>query len=78
LPNGDAFMLQLACGEQVLDEINVDPGLPTQRAGRSLSLSGDAMDGVSNDDPTSYCEGTESYGGGDYGTPGAANPLCTS
>ena len=77
LPNSDAFTLRLACGEQVLDEIAVDPALPSQRAGRSLSLSGDAMDGVSNDDPASFCEATDSYGA-DYGTPGAANPVCAS
>ena len=63
--------------EQTLDEIGVDPALPSLRAGRSLSLSGDALDSVSNDDPASFCEGTESYGA-DFGTPGAANPVCAS
>jgi hypothetical protein len=77
LPNSDAFELRLACGEQLLDRVVVDPTLPTQRAGRSLSLSGAAMDSISNDDPANYCEGSESYGG-DHGTPGAANPVCTS
>jgi len=77
LPNADAFTLRLACGEQVLDEIAVDPTLPSLRAGRSLSLSGDALDGVSNDDAASFCEGTDSYGA-DFGTPGAANPVCAS
>lgn len=77
LPNSEAFELRLTCGEQLLDRIVVDPAVPAQRAGRSLSLSGAAMDGVSNDDPASYCEGLASYGG-DYGTPGAANPICAS
>jgi hypothetical protein len=77
LPNADAFTLRLSCGEQLLDEISVDPALPAQRAGHSLSLSGDAMDGLSNDAPAHFCEGTQSYGG-DYGTPGAANPVCLS
>jgi hypothetical protein len=77
LPNTDAFTLQLVCGTQVLDEVGVDPTLPSQRAGRSLSLSPDALDSVSNDEPANYCEGTESFGG-DYGTPGAANPICAS
>lgn len=77
LPNSDSFTLRLACGGQLLDEIEVDPALPSLRAGRSLSLSADALDALSNDEPASFCEGTESYGS-DFGTPGAANPVCAS
>lgn len=76
LPNSDPFSLRLACGEQLLDEVSVDPTQPTQRAGRSLSLSGDSMDDVSNDSPSNFCEGSDTYGG-DYGSPGGPNPVCT-
>jgi hypothetical protein len=75
LPNTGAFVLRLACGEQVLDSVNVDPALAAQPAGHSLSLSGTAMDDISNDDLTHWCQGSASYNG-DFGTPGAANPSC--
>ena len=74
LPNSGAFVLRLACGEQLLDEVTVDAASP-QRAGRSVSLSGAALDDVSNDDPERWCEGATSYNG-DFGTPGGANPGC--
>jgi lamin tail-like protein len=75
LPNSGAFVLRLACGDQVLDTVTVDPSLSTQRAGHSLSLSGAAMDDVSNDNAARWCEGAASYDG-DFGTPGAPNPDC--
>jgi hypothetical protein len=76
LPNSGVFVLRLACGDQVLDTVSVDPSLSTQRAGHSLSLSGADMDELSNDDATRWCEGTASYDG-DFGTPGAPNPDCS-
>jgi hypothetical protein len=75
LPNTGAFVLRLACAGTVLDEVTIDPALPTQRAGRSLSLSASALNDAANDDPTRWCEGSSSYDG-DYGTPGADNPAC--
>lgn len=77
LPNSGAFVLRLACGEQLLDEVAVTASEPAQRAGRSLSLSGAASSAALNDDPLRWCEGASSYNG-DFGTPGAANPLCPS
>lgn len=76
LPNTGAFVLRLACGEQVLDAVNVDPAALTHRAGRSLSRSGPALDGDADEVSTSWCESVTSYNG-DFGTPGAANPPCT-
>jgi hypothetical protein len=75
LPNSGAFVLRLACGAQLLDEVHVDPAAPPQRAGHSLSLSGGALDAISNDDVTRWCEGTGVYNG-DFGTPGGGNPDC--
>jgi hypothetical protein len=77
LPNSGAFVLRLACGEQLLDEVSVETSVPAQRAGRSLSLSSSASSATQNDDPSSWCEGSSSYNG-DFGTPGTANPVCPS
>jgi hypothetical protein len=77
LPNSGAFGLRLACAGTVLDEVNVDPAMPAQRAGRSLSLSASALDDAANDDPARWCDGSTSYDG-DYGTPGTGNPDCGS
>lgn len=75
LPNTGAFVLRLACGEQVLDAVNVDPAALANRAGRSLSLSGSTLDDGTGEVSTTWCEGVTSYNG-DFGTPGAANPPC--
>ncbi len=77
LPNTGSFVLRLACGGQLLDEVTVNAAVPAQRAGRSLSLSGAALDDASNDDPERWCEGAASYNG-DFGTPGGDNPGCGS
>jgi hypothetical protein len=75
LPNTGLFVLRLGCGAQILDEVAVDAALPAQRAGRSLSLSGTALNESMNDDPNRWCEGSASYNG-DFGTPGSDNPSC--
>ncbi|HTV18356.1 MAG TPA: lamin tail domain-containing protein [Polyangiaceae bacterium] len=75
LPNSGAFVMRLACGGTTLDEVTLDPA--TWRAGRSLSLSGSALNDAANDDPARWCEAATSYNG-DYGTPGEANPDCGS
>jgi len=75
LPNTGGFALRLACSGTLLDEVSVDAAVPTQRAGRSLSLSSAALDERANDDPARWCEGSASYNG-DYGTPGGDNPAC--
>jgi hypothetical protein len=75
LPNSGAFVLRLACAGTLLDEVTIDPASPAQRAGRSLSLSGSALDDAANDAASRWCEGGTSYNG-DYGTPGSGNPDC--
>jgi hypothetical protein len=75
LPNTGRFVLRLACGAQVLDEVAVDAAVPAQRAGRSLSLSAAALNESVNDDPNRWCEASESYNG-DFGTPGSDNSQC--
>jgi hypothetical protein len=75
LPNSGSFVLRLSCGGQLLDQVVVDPAATPNRAGHSLSLSGNALDSTANDRAENWCEGVGSYNG-DFGTPGAANPNC--
>lgn len=75
LPNTGSFALQLACGSQVLDTVTFDAALLPNAAGRSLSLSGAALDPRDNDIAENWCEGAVPYAG-DLGTPGSANPDC--
>ncbi|HVZ34003.1 MAG TPA: lamin tail domain-containing protein [Polyangiaceae bacterium] len=77
LPNSGSFVLRLSCGGQLLDQVVVDPTATPNRAGHSLSLSGNALDSTANDRAENWCEGVGSYNG-DFGTPGAANPNCSS
>ncbi len=64
--------LYLAYGEQMLDGIAWTGSLD----GASTSLEPTLVDPDQNDDESYWCAGTESYGDGDLGTPGAANPSC--
>jgi hypothetical protein len=75
LPNTGSFTLRLACGSQLLDTVSFDAALLPNAAGRSLSLSGSALDPRANDIAENWCEGAVSYAG-DLGTPGSANPDC--
>ncbi len=52
-----------------------DPAWPDMD-GAAMSLDPAAHDTVSNDDPDSWCNALDAFGDGDYGTPGADNPLC--
>ena len=63
--------------EVVIDEVAYDNGgdFPGS-VGKSLSLAGSAFDAQDNDDGSNWCDGTEVFGDGDFGTPGADNPEC--
>jgi hypothetical protein len=75
LPNTGSFVLSLACGAQLIDQVTVDPAALPNRAGRSLSLSRAKLDRNANDLAASWCEAVDPYNG-DFGTPGKANPSC--
>lgn len=75
LPNSGSFVLNLRCGEQLLDSVAFDAALVSNAAGRSISLSGAALDPKDNDVASQWCEGAVPYNG-DLGTPGSANPDC--
>jgi len=62
---------------QALDELSWDGsgGWPDP-VGASMSLDPTAMDPSANDQGTSWCAATSSYGDGDQGTPGGPNDSC--
>jgi hypothetical protein len=74
--NNGSDRIGVRCGGVEIDLVAYGSDHPLA-AGASLSLSGDALDDVLNDDPTAWCLGAEPYAG-DLGTPGAPNPSCTS
>ncbi len=61
----------LAHGDVTLDSVDY-----TATAGRSFSLDPDLHTPAGNDEASSWCLGTGSYGDGGQGTPGLANPEC--
>jgi cysteine-rich repeat protein len=68
--------IELRCGEVLVDTVawsSLTFAIPN---GASLSLDPDQHTAQANDDPASWCAGAETYGLGDLGTPGAANPAC--
>lgn len=56
----------------VIDELSYT----ATTAGKSRSLDPVSYDAVSNDDEDNWCDAVNTYGLGDYGTPGAFNPVC--
>ncbi|GEM_PF-1220233 len=76
LGNG-ADEIFLSDGSTVLDSIAYDNGSTwPDTAGTSISLSSASQDATSNDDGSSWCDATSSFGAGDLGTPGAVNDSC--
>jgi hypothetical protein len=65
----------LLCDGVEIDRVRYDASFPL-RSGASLSLDPALMTPLENDDPASWCLGTEDYGG-DLGTPGLPNPSCS-
>ena len=67
----------LMSGSTIIDEVTYDQDEFPNAAGHSLSLSAELMTAAENDSAESWCAATDVYGGGDYGTPGQVNPICT-
>ncbi len=57
----------------VVDAVEYGPGFP-MKAGRAMSLDPGSFN--DNNNPYSWCYAYTTYGTGDYGTPGYANPSC--
>ncbi|HEU4576635.1 MAG TPA: lamin tail domain-containing protein [Polyangiaceae bacterium] len=75
LPNTGSFVLALACGSQLIDQVTIDSSALPNKAGHSLSLASSALDPAANDRPENWCDGVSAYNG-DFGTPGEDNPAC--
>jgi hypothetical protein len=59
-------------GGQVLDQVMY----ASSKSGVAASLDPAKTTPAANDDPLNFCSATTTYGAGDKGTPGAANPSC--
>jgi hypothetical protein len=46
------------------------------RVGKAHQLDPSKIDAIANDDPSNFCDAMTTYGDGDFGTPGQANPPC--
>ena len=80
---GDGWYLSNTDDEIVINHHGVeldrvvyaDPDWPDGE-GQSMSLDPNHHDAAANDDSTHWCAGADSFGDGDLGTPGGANPIC--
>jgi len=74
-PVADEVVLEVA--GSVVDRVayDQDDGWPLLD-GYSMALSDDSTDAESNDAPGAWCTGSDPYGDGDLGTPGAPNAPC--
>jgi hypothetical protein len=71
-----ATRLSLSIGDAGIDEASV----LAPSAGRSWQLNPTGTDPVSNDSPSNFCVAPNRWsidGGGDFGSPGNANPSCS-
>ncbi|MFK7934574.1 MAG: lamin tail domain-containing protein, partial [Saprospiraceae bacterium] len=76
--SGDQIVL--ICGGAEIDRVNYDDGgdFPASSMG-SIQLNPDNLNATENDMGANWCESTaEITTGGDLGTPGAANSVCSS
>jgi len=64
--------VRIMAGTNVIDAIT----WTSTRSARSHALDPDIVDATGNDQESNFCDGTTVFGGGDLGTPGAANVQC--
>lgn len=76
LGNGDDEVILTSDGV-VIDRLDYDGG-PTfpDPNGKSMSLDAGQLNADDNDLGAAWCEALATYGAGDFGTPGTANPAC--
>lgn len=76
LGNSDDEIILLSPSSVEIDRVNYGVnGFPDGGAGVSLSLDPSKIDG-DNNNPSNWCVSTTTFGDGDFGTPGVANPTC--
>ncbi len=66
----------LAASGATLDSFTWDATVFPVLEGSALQLSSSVSDPAGNDEVAAWCLATATYGGGDLGTPGAANVVC--
>jgi hypothetical protein len=67
--------LHLSYLGRIIDSVVWDATFPN-RAGASMALDANSIDGAFNDDGSLWCPSEETFGAGDAGTPNAANAAC--
>ena len=70
-----AATLTLKSGATVVDQVAYDSKFPLV-TGKSAAVDPTSLEAGPNDDPTHWCKGQATYGLGDFGSPGTANPSC--
>ncbi len=66
--------LVIAIGTSVIDTFS----WTASRSGTALQVDPDFANVTENDDQTRWCDATQTYGEGDFGTPGAPNAQCAA
>jgi cysteine-rich repeat protein len=69
-------LLFIQVGDVEVDRVAFDGANWPAETGASLSLDPGKYDYLQNDNPDNWCPGSEAYGDGDLGTPGAQNTAC--
>ena len=64
--------VRLMAGMNVIDAVT----WTSTRSGKSHALDPDFLNASDNDNESNFCDGVGAFGGGDLGTPSAANPQC--
>lgn len=70
-----AASLSIRSAGVMLDQVTYGTGWPLV-TGKSLSLDATVLTADVNDDKGAWCKAQATYGLGDFGTPGTANPSC--
>ncbi|MCB1245837.1 MAG: lamin tail domain-containing protein, partial [Acidimicrobiia bacterium] len=74
--SNDSDIVRLVCDGTLVDEVIYDDGATfPDPTGKCMSLDIGSFDAVANDLGANWCAGSTSYNG-DFGTPGAENPVC--
>jgi len=73
----EADDISIKCGAIIIDAVSYDitAGWP-KLDGRAMVLDPSGFDFEANDDPYHWCNGFATFGGGDFGSPGAVNTSC--
>lgn len=68
--------VRLECGGELVDRVDYTDAEFPDTDGKALSLDPGSATASANDSGGAWCDATDTYGQGDFGSPGAANPVC--